>query len=60
MNPAVILAVLQLSGCVAAELLPGPLPVGDYGLHIRDSETLREEYRELGGKVQRIYGFATN
>lgn len=49
------LAALLLSGCAIA---PNPLPVGDYGLHIRESETLREEYRALGGTAPRIFGFA--
>lgn len=55
MKPAAtaILVALLLAGCAVS-----PLPVIDVVLHIRDSETLHEEYRALGGKVPKIYGFS--
>ncbi len=58
MKIARILVALLLAGCASGELLPKPLPVTDVVVHIRDPEPLRKEYRALGGKVPRIFGFA--
>ena len=54
----ILVALLLLTGCASGELLPKPLPEIDIVVHIRDSEPLRDEYRALGGKVPRIFGFA--